>query len=275
MLNLPQLSGFIATGLMLWSGAHLALFESQARSIPDPTLPQAEEPVVSYRVDLEEIHAFEQYYTNDLNPFVPWSKRDREKRRWRNKRRPSNNKPPTQVPEKMKPPPPPEKPTTLPPLKLPAFSGVTASVPKVIGSIATDEQFLLFVQLGKEEKPLRAGEQIGGWTLLGLVNQVARFQDPDGEILEVPVGNTENDGNSIADKNGGNTSNTGQTGAQIPQLSNGLQAKDVLELLKDPDNEQRVQEMMKQPEFRRMLSNPSIQKYLRDNGLGHLVDGRR
>ncbi len=269
MFNLPQLSGLLSAGLLLWSGTNLAMLDNGAHQTSPPSLGSDEEPVASVHVAVEPIYAFDKYYINDVNPFVPYNKRVVERKRmWERKRR-VRNKPPAKVPEQVKPIEPPKKPVKLPELVLPKFKESKEHVPKVLGSVAMDDRYLLFVKLGDKEAPqMKPGDKIEGWILLDMENDMARFRDPDGEILRVPVGLSGKDANSITD------TGTASTGSKNPlQVPSGkIDPQEALRLLKDP---KAAQQIMKDPEMREMMKNPMVQDFLRQNGLGHLIDGRK
>ena len=66
---------------MFWSGGQLALTDNQVHRTGAPALQSDEKPVAKMRVDVEEIQGFDQYYINEVNPFVPFNQREPERKR--------------------------------------------------------------------------------------------------------------------------------------------------------------------------------------------------
>ena len=265
MFNIAQLSGLLTAALMMWSTGHLAMATNRVAQTGPPSLPNGEKPVATIEVAVEPIYEFDAYYINEVNPFVPYSKRQIERKRmWERRKRP--NKAPEKVPEDKRPTPVPQKPIKLPELVLPTYNAGKENSPQVIGSVEMGDRYLVFVKLGEREQQMHAGDKIGDWTLVKMENGLVTFNDPDGEVLRVGAVNGENvnsiDGAAVEKAT---PANTGVTGALAPSTA------EILELLKDPSNKQQVQEMLKNPKMKKMLMSPTVQKMLRENGLGHLV----
>lgn len=269
MINLPQITGLASMVFMFWSGGQLALTDLQAHRTGVPALLDDEKPVAQMRVDIEEIQSFDQYYINEVNPFVPFNQREPERKRmWTRRNRPRDAKPPVTIPEEKKPVETPTLPVKLPELVLPTIKPTDAVAPKIIGNVSMGDRFLVFVELGDKEAQMQAGDKIGGWTLLRMEDTQVFFQDPDGQTVSVStiIGNT----NTISQSTAQGTGSSGAGG--IPQMPQGMDAKQLIDMLGDPGAVEMIENMAKDPKNKKLLMNPTVQRMLREAGLDHLLN---
>ncbi len=163
-------SAAVLIGIVIWQ----YLSHHQAMK---PIQPGCNEPdLVELAAVLPPLRPYLEFYTNEENPFVPYSER---------------------VPEKIRREQPPDKPTFKPAAKavpptviptpklvLPTKSVGGGDAPKVIGIMGqAGEKASAYVQLPGERGPrwMMIGDTVGTWTLLAIeAGNVATFADPTG-----------------------------------------------------------------------------------------------
>ncbi|MCS6970189.1 MAG: hypothetical protein RMM29_02590 [Planctomycetota bacterium] len=165
------------------AGAALAWLALGVPPLPPPPVPGHPggelEAIVA---EVQPLGAFESFYVNDDNPFVPW--RERAVERQRLQPAPIATPPPR--------PPPRIVPIQPPKLELPRLPPPGAGdAPRVLGyTRLPDGSLRLLAQLPDEPPRLLAvGEQLGRWRFLELdAGNVAVFSDELGRQHRFPIG---------------------------------------------------------------------------------------
>ena len=275
MFNVAQLSGFVSAALMLWSGTNLALDDYSVHTTGVPALQSNEKPVARVQVDVDAISEFETYYLNEINPFVPYSKRVVERRQMRERNNRNKRRPPTEVPKEREPVKPPQPPVALPKLVFEPLKPDTVKVPQIVGNVATADAYLVFVRLGDKEMSMKPGDKIDGWTMVEMKDGQVEFKDPDGESLRINVVNGAQI-NEIASSDSGSEAGTGSAGGQgngvLGQAPKTMNQKQMIELLKDPVYAEAFKRQLKSdPNMKKMLMDPTVLRMLREAGLEHII----
>lgn len=124
---------------------------------------------------------WDKYYTNDENPFVPWTERASAAK---------DGRKPTPLEPKAQPEPKPEPnpPKRLLPTRLPGGG----EAPRILGfQERPGEQVSANVLMPGETRTrlMKPGEGVGDWTFVGIaVGNIANFRDRDGRIYALVVG---------------------------------------------------------------------------------------
>ncbi len=128
------------------------------------------------------IGAFDGFYINDDNPFVPWREREAEKKRLQQ---------PATVVVKARPPAKIET-ITPPELKLPPSKSGGGDAPKVVGfTRRPDGTVDVLFNLPGETRPrlMKPGERVGRWTFTAIADgNVALFSDETGRAYRLVIG---------------------------------------------------------------------------------------
>ena len=139
-------------------------------------------PFHALAANMPEIPRFEDFYSNNDNPFVPWRAREAEVKRL--------EQPKTVV---IKPRPPAVfKPIEPPKLVLPPKKAGGGDAPKVFGfQVRKDLPSAAIVQLPGEARPrtMLPGDKVGRWTFVRIeAGNIAHFTDETGRAYAVVIG---------------------------------------------------------------------------------------
>jgi hypothetical protein len=183
-VNLEVLVAIVALALLALAAGYWLL---SSPGLAAPGVPTYNgEALRHLEAAVPQVDAFEQFYVNNDNPFVPYHMRVTES---------------TQLgPKRVRPPPKPPVPPTKPPvkvvevqppaLKLPRLTAAGATAPQCIGLIGGGDDRVLMVRMPTADAaPLAIGESVDGWKLIAIDNaNQARFTDPDGIEQVFPIG---------------------------------------------------------------------------------------
>jgi hypothetical protein len=170
-------------GAVLW----LVLGGSAAGEIAPPRVTDQDRPV-GFSADLPPLRPLASYTGKgqawaDLNPFIPNEQRERENRLAEVVRNRPIRRPQPLPQREAKPPP-------LPTWVAPPDAGLgDATLPVVLTYVGDARRGTALVQVGQQGPlPIGPGDSVGGWRLLAVEGNQARFVNEAGSSHEVPVG---------------------------------------------------------------------------------------
>lgn len=190
---MQRIAAGIAALLLLLSLVGWVLSDPQ---IANPGTPRfTGGPLSRLEATQPKIAAFDHFYVNEDNPFVPFSQREKEGIA----RRPRTGVVRTLVapappPASFPPPRPPIKVVAPPPraaLVLPKLNAGGATAPVCVGLVNVDGKEVVMVRMPGSDAaaPMAVGEESGGWKLTAIENgNQARFTDVLGAEHVFPIG---------------------------------------------------------------------------------------
>lgn len=172
----------LAGGCLLVAAAAVAWYLTAELLPPKPVVPKwSGAPFQALSARLPEIAAWDAFYVNDDNPFVPWREREVEAQRLKEPK-----------PVAIKPRPPAViKPVEPPKRTLPARAAGGGDAPRVLGFQGRGDAAAAIVRLAGEtsSRVMRPGETAGRWTFVGIeAGNIAHFKDADGRGYAIVIG---------------------------------------------------------------------------------------
>jgi hypothetical protein len=218
-LELQPIAAVIAGVLMMGSVGWWAFSSTE---VIDPGQPKWQGGKIDDLVAaVPTIDAFEKFYINDENPFVPYALRRPESDRKGNKTAPRTEtvvaktkplRPPVEVIER-----------TRQPMVLPKISQAGADAPIVYGFVGNVAEQTLLVRMPTAERALQMtiGQKANDWTLIGIYdNNMAHFTDPSGTERRFMIGTGDMAAAPGASANKGSEKNKQNTGDENNEPDN-------------------------------------------------------
>lgn len=267
-MNLHQLPLLVSLVLIAAAGALLALVDGGMPLVRDPRIPSTE-AAKEVRLEVAEIEAFAHYYGDeddawqDLNPFIPFGERQKERDQLVQRRQRRNQRDdPVAVAQVPTLPEPPQRqaPVPKPKLKpLPKLSSSDIATPQVVGFISGPNGRSIKARFGDGPVlELQPGDSHSGWTFVDVRGGTAFFLDAEGVehgfFIADPVGGITSLG-AVDHLTGGGAPGTSAAGSLPSMPSTG--GADIAELIK---------QIQADPRGRAMLqANPDLQQMLQAN----------